>query len=306
MARTRWEIELEQLSRDNRSGAEELASRAVNLLIDVVGDSIPAGMVSYRTWLLRISRDMVAAQPSMGNVFRLMNDLLWACADMLNPQTMRQQALSFLQQRQQQEQSALEALADAAIPVLERYAQIMTYSRSSSVLRTLSRMAEQDTRIKVMCGEGRPMFEGQTLASELTWAGLRVTLGVDMALFGWLDDMDALVVGADSLSSQGLVNKVGTAALMAAATEAQVPRIVLCTSYKFLPADYLVDLCFAGGDPAEIMPVADDLMTVRNQYFDRTPLHALTAVVTERGLLEGEALKTELAAVRTHPGIWGR
>mgnify|MGYP005836535669 CR=1 FL=1 len=306
MARIQWRTELEKLRRDNRSGAAEIAEQALHLLIDVIGDSVPAGVISYRNWLIRISRELVAVQPSMGILFRLVNDMLWACDEAMNAEAMRQGALQFLQSYQERSQAALQALTEHAAQVLARYPVLMTYSRSSTVLNALTAMSERGWHGRVLCGEGRPMLEGQSLANELAWVGVDVTLGIDMALFGWLPEANAIVVGADSLAMAGVINKIGTAALMRAATETELPCIVLCTTQKFLPNDYLVGSNLRSGDPEEIMPISSKNITVRNVYFDVTPLELVTTVITEKGPLEGEQVREELEQLHTYPGLRGK
>lgn len=301
MPRTRWETALEELSRDNRSGAQEIAHRALHLLIDTVGDSGPAGAITYRNWLVRISRQLMGTQPSMGILFRLVNDMLWATEGATGAAEMRQGALDYLQGYQERQAMALVALAEAASAHLSSYRRVMTYSRSSTVVRALSQLGRE--KLLVYCGEGRPMYEGQTLASELGWAGIQVVMGVDMALFGWLRDVQALLIGADSLGLTGMVNKIGTAALMRAAAEAEVPRIVLATTAKFMPNDFIAGQNLRAGDPEEIMPVPSSNVDVRNVYFDVTPIDLLTTVVTEKGPLHGEHLLQELAAIQTYPGL---
>lgn len=301
MTDRRWESEIEQLRRDNRSGAEEIANRALELLIDAIGDSLPDGAISYRRWLLHIGREIVAAQPSMGGLFRLVNNMLWACHGAMGGEQIRQNALAFLQEYRARVGSDLETLAQIAADYLAKYPVIMTYSRSATVLRALTTMAGHE-QIRVLCSEGRPMFEGQTLASELGWAGIEVTVGIDMALFGWLPQTEALVLGADSLSDSGLVNKIGTAQLVRAAVERDIPRIVLCTSQKFLPSDYLIEQNLRVGDAEQIMPASENV-TVSNTYFDITPLDLISVVITEKGPLVGGRLTEELARIRTYPGL---
>jgi translation initiation factor 2B subunit (eIF-2B alpha/beta/delta family) len=299
--RTQWDSSLDDLSRDTRSGAQEIATRAMHLLIDTIGDSDPAGAISYRQWLLRISRQLVAAQPAMGILFRLVNDMLWAADGAIGAAEMRQAALDHLQQFQAREAMALFNLVETASAHLAQYRAIMTYSRSSTVLRTLSE--SKSKKLRVYCSEGRPMYEGQTLASELGWAGVQVILGIDMSLFSWLPEVEALIIGADSLGLTGLVNKIGTAELVRAAAEIDIPRIVLTTTSKFMPNDFLAGQHIHRGDPEEIMPVSSSNVDVRNITFDVTPLELITMVISEKGPLQGEHLLEELDAVRTYPGL---
>ena len=303
MAGTRWDKRIDQLRRDNRSGAEEIAARALELLTDVVFEPAPRNPLAYRDWLLRISREVVAAQPSMGVLFRLANDMLWACDAGMEGEEIRQDALAFLQGYRAHAGVALDELARRAVEWLVDCPVIMTYSRSSTVLRVLTAMAERDVHVRVICGEGRPMLEGQTLASELSWVGLNVTVGIDMALFGWLPEASVLVLGADSLSVSGVVNKIGSAELVRAALKLGIPRVVLCTTHKFLPADYLVAQKLRVGDPGEIMPMSDEGITVRNEYFDVTPLESISTVIMEKGPLGPDQIGEELAKIRAYPGL---
>jgi len=303
---TKWSLSVAELSRDNRSGAAELEARALELLIDLVGDSSPGSNAGeYRRWLLRVGRELIGAQPAMATFFRLVNDLLWACDRATLPEDIRQQALTFLQHRQARQEAALEAAAHAAAIYLADYTALMTYSRSSSVLRALQLLAADERTRRIYCSEARPMFEGQTLATELSWAGWDVIIGIDMALFGWLSEVNALVIGADSLSSSGVVNKIGTANLVRAAAEREIPRIVLCTRTKFLPDAYRLADALPIHDPEEIMPAADRI-EIRNTYFDITPLEDFTVVVTGTGPLAIAQVRSELATLRIYPGLQGK
>ncbi len=306
MASTQWQSDIEQLRRDSRSGAEEIALRALNLLMDAITEAVPEDREDYEAWLVRIARDVIAAQPSMGVLFRLVNDMLWAQDEETEGEAIRQSALRFLQQYREHEMRAMQEVIEHAAPQLGTLSDIMTYSRSSTVLRVLAGMREGGWRPRVFCSEGRPMLEGQTLANELAGAGLRVIFGVDMALFEWLEEVEALVLGADTLAAGGLVNKVGTAELVQAARRHDIPRIVLCTTRKLLPADYLTSLRFREGPPEEIMPASDEAISIRNQYFDLTPLAQLSMVITEKGVMERSELMDAFARISTYPGLRGR
>lgn len=303
MPRMQWQSELAQLRQDNRANAQEILYRAVDLLIDAIGDSIPGGAISYRRWLVRTGRELVAAQPTVGELYRLVNDMLWACDEALGGQEIRQQALDFLQGYRATADEALEQLAEYAATALLPYAVMLTYSRSTTLLRAMTALVARKKRFRVICSEGRPASEGQALASELTWAGIEVTLGIDMALFGWLEEANALVLGARSLSRLGVVNKIGSAALVRAAYEREVPCLLLCSTRKFLPGDYLLAQHLVIGPPDEIMPTTSDRLTVRNVQYDITPLDLISTVITEQGALSGDELLRALDVIQTYPGL---
>jgi len=304
MPRSQWDSRINDLRLDNRSGAAEIAVHALDLLIDAVGDSLPAGAISYKRWLLQISRQVMSAQPSMGVLFRLVNDMLWACDAAASSTEMRQMALDYLQDYRMRSGASLLHLRDHALAALGRHTTLMTFSRSSTVFQVLSGMAQKH-RLHVYCGEGRPMLEGQTLASELGWAGITVTMGVDMALFGWLDQVELLLLGADSIGQAGIINKLGTAPLAKMAFERDIPCYVFCSSEKLLPNDYMVGQTLQSGQPDEIMPSGNRNVTVSNVYFDLTPLEYVTSVITEEGVHSIDQLRDRLAQLKTYPGLRG-
>jgi translation initiation factor 2B subunit (eIF-2B alpha/beta/delta family) len=278
----------------------------LDLLADAITETVPEDKENYREWLVQIGRDVIAAQPSMGILFRLVNDMLWAQDEVMEAEEVRQRALRFLRRYREHEGEAMQDVVEHAAPQLGSYSAIMTYSRSSTVLEVLTHVREAGWRPRIFCSEGRPMLEGQTLANELADVDLPVTLGVDMALFNWLEEVEALVLGADTLAASGLVNKIGTAELVHAASRHDIPRIVLCTTRKMLPADYLTSLRFRGGSSEEIMPSSDENVSIRNEYFDLTPLGQISTVITEEGSMEGPEIMAALDRISTYPGLRGR
>jgi translation initiation factor eIF-2B subunit delta len=181
----------------------------------------------------------------------------------------------------------------------------MTYSRSATVLQALLDLGRRNPSLRVYCGEGRPNYEGQLLALDLGGAGVAVTLGIDMALFDWLPEVGALVVGADSVSHEGIVNKVGTRELMVAAAQREIPCIVLASTDKFLPNEYSVSQTLRGGDPDEVMGPAKNV-TILNPYFGVTPPYLVSVLVTEQGPMPMHTVLEQLAALRIYPGLMGR
>jgi translation initiation factor 2B subunit (eIF-2B alpha/beta/delta family) len=305
MPRDPWQNGLNELRRDHRSGASEILGKALDLLIDAIADSTVGSASAYHAWLLRIARQLIGTQPAMGVLFRLVNDMLWACHAAATGTLMRQQALDFCQAYRARRGLAMDALVSHAAQYMGRNLTLLTYSRSATVAHVLEALGQSQPNLHVLCSECRPLLEGQALASQLAWAGVRVTLGVDMALFGWLPEANALVVGADAIAGGGLVNKLGTAELAHAAHRIELPVLVVCTTDKLLPTDYALAQGLRAGKPDEIMPVSNDNVTILNPYFDITPLELVTAVLTEEGVLAGESLKQRLGTIQIYPGLRG-
>jgi translation initiation factor eIF-2B subunit delta len=306
MLALRWRQRIDSLVKDTRLDARGFMFEATSLLIDAIADSVPDSRDDYRAWLVRQGRALIAAGRHPAGLFRLVNGMLWAAHDALSGQGMRMLALQFLQAYHEHSADRLEQVAQAAAPVLSSYRALMTLSRDLTVQRTLLVMGEQDLARPVFLGEGRPQLEGTMMATELAWAGLDVTLGVDVALFGWLSEVGALVLGAESLSRRGLLARLGTATLARAVVQEEKPVYVLCSEHDFMPAEFLIGRALAGGSPDEILPDAHERITVRNPYWDLTPLDLITAVITERGPLAGDELAQSLQSVQVYPGLVAR
>jgi translation initiation factor 2B subunit (eIF-2B alpha/beta/delta family) len=85
-----------------------------------------------------------------------------------------------------------------------------------------------------------------------------------------------------------------------AAQSLDVPVYVLAGSEKCLPLDSQVNLEEERKPADEILERAEPI-EVLNFYFDRTPLHLVSGVITERGVLETGVLKKQLESLTIHP-----
>lgn len=301
MSRSKWESDLAQMRADRYSTSVDRARMALELLTTAVSESEPIGAISYRKWLLRTGRELIGALPDHATVLRMVNDMLWATDEAVSAAEMHATALRFLQVYQERQMCDEEQLAKHAADRLSDYGAVMVYAHNSLVRRSLILARAHRDSLHVLCSEGRPLLKGTVLAAELSAADVKVTIGVDMALFGWLDRVQALVVGAEALSTEGVLAKLGVAALVGAAVERGIPCYVLCRSVQFLPMGFSLANLVAEGDPSQVMP-QDSGAVVSNVMHSIAPLAPLT-VITEAGELDTESLLRQLRAVRVYSGL---
>jgi translation initiation factor eIF-2B subunit delta len=179
-----------------------------------------------------------------------------------------------------------------------------TISTSESV-RALAAAATRGGReCRAIVAESRPSCEGVDFATSLPTWGVPVTLVVDAALPGLLGRCQLVLVGADSISEDGFVNKVGTYPLALAAREAGVPLYVASLSDKLLPAAIRgrTDRVW---DPGEVLNDPPPGVTVENRYFERVPLSLVTGIVTERGLVAPADVPAMIAERPVSPALLG-
>lgn len=277
---------IEGIRRDNSSGAAALAARAA---LQLEAWSRRRRSQAER---LQVARELVRAQPRMAPLVNLASRFLEA-----GPQP-AQACREFLRRMKA---SAAKAATRAATLISDGDA-VLTHSFSSTVLGALRRAAAQGKRVRVIVTESRPVNEGVALARELARVGIPARLIVDAAAASWVRESHLVLVGADAISPEGVVNKIGTAALALAARHSGVPVYAVATADKFVPSGYRLPPEPAR-DPHEVL--AGDLpgVTVANYYFEVTPLELLTGVITEAGVRTADMLQQRWACPPVHPAL---
>jgi methylthioribose-1-phosphate isomerase len=155
--------------------------------------------------------------------------------------------------------------------------------------------AENGKKISVYADETRPLLQGSRLTAwELKNAGIDVTLICDNMAAHTMKrkKIDCVIVGADRIAANGdTANKIGTYSLSIIAKEHNVPFYVAAPASTF-------DLSIASGDEIQIEErnpdevtkiagnkIAPDEIKVFNPAFDVTPASNITAIITERGVI---------------------
>ena len=121
---------------------------------------------------------------------------------------------------------------------------VFTLSKSGTVASVLQDLAAAGRPLCVLVAESRPGAEGARMARELADRGIRTRTCDDFLLLSLVPPEAAprrpagyvgnsvVLVGADAVHPDGLVNKVGTRALLDTSRRAGVPAFVLATRSK--------------------------------------------------------------------------
>lgn len=165
-----------------------------------------------------------------------------------------------------------------------------------TALAVLFKAKEQGKRIAVYADETRPLLQGARLTAwELLHAGIDVTLICDSmaAHVMKLGKVQCVIVGADRIAANGdTANKIGTFGVSILAKEHGIPFYVAAPVSTF-------DLTIKSGDeipieersPEEITngfgkKTAPEGIKVFNPAFDVTPAKNITAIITEKGVIQ--------------------
>lgn len=260
--------ELRAIAVDNRSGALELTERAARVLQELIQRQVEKEV------LAEAARGIMEAQPSMAPLIKLG----WLATEG-GPDDIE----DYLRQARE----APLRIAEVLSPFL-RGKKVITFSFSSTVLEALKEGSPKE----VLCAESRPLCEGIRLATALAEAGIKARIGVDALVMGRVREADLVVVGADAITSTGVVNKVGTYPLAVMAQREGRPFYVLAGPEKVLPPELEGYLRWQAKAPDEVAKVAG--VEVQNLYFDLTPLQLVSAIVTPQGLLRPEEMVATL------------
>ena len=168
-------------------------------------------------------------------------------------------------------------------------ATIMTHCNSCAALECIKVAHRDGKKVKVYATESRPWRQGILTVNELASAGIDVTLIIDGAVRSVMKKVDLVIVGADTITSNGsVINKIGTSQLALAASEMGVPFVVCGETYKISPQSLFGDtVTIEERETGEIVrkgEVADNVK-VFNPVFDSTPARYIDAIVTEAGIV---------------------
>ena len=203
--------------RDDRvHSASELARRGAEVLIAAAGAPLEP-----------VAQSLRAAQPAMAPLWNLCETALRA--QHAGPGAVLSACRDFVVRME----SATARIAESAAAMIPEDAVVLTHSASDAVFASLRLARESKRRFRVIATESRPQCEGVELAARLRCVGIETELVIDAAMAQALDIAHVAFVGADSVSANHVVNKVGTRLLALAAREAGKPVYVLCASMKF-------------------------------------------------------------------------
>ena len=175
---------------------------------------------------------------------------------------------------------------------------VMTHCHSTDALACIEAAVEQGKSISAVVKETRPRQQGHITAEQLRDAGVPVTLIVDSAARRYLDEVDHVVVGADSIAADGgVINKIGTSGLAVNARERGVPIMTAAQTIKLHPetlTGHTVEIEMR--DEGEVIdPESREAIgeiAVENPAFDVTPPRYMDAIVTEQGQFPPESIVT--------------
>jgi len=158
---------------------------------------------------------------------------------------------------------------------------------------------EEGKRIKVIVTETRPKLQGARLtAYELMRDGIPVTLITDnmVGYVMYRGLVNKVIVGADRVVRDAIVNKIGTYTIAVLAHKHKIPFYVAAPLSSFDINSFARDVIIEERSPEEVtyigsIRIAPVGVNVLNPAFDVTPMKYVDAIICEKGILTKGDLK---------------
>jgi methylthioribose-1-phosphate isomerase len=162
-----------------------------------------------------------------------------------------------------------------------------------TALGVIRRAVGEGKKIRVIATETRPRLQGARLtAYELQRDRVPFILTTDNAV-GYLMRkrmVDKVIVGADRIVRDAVINKIGTFTIAVLAKEHEIPFYVAAPKSTFNLASRSSEVVIEERSPEEVtsidsVRIAPEGVKVFNPAFDITPLDLVTAIICESGIL---------------------
>lgn len=273
---------LRRLSADRTSGASALLGLAASAFPALARATVSTGSRAFAGELHDLCRDIIAVQPFMAQFHNLCARALQHADPKLPLPNMKRAVARAAAHHAEGAAAGIERAAAQAARLVLDGGRVLTLSSSVAVERSLELAMGDRKRFSVVVLESRPMLEGRQAAARLAAAGIPVELTLDAAMVTEVRRAGQILVGADALTDEVLVNKCGTLGLAVVGKEYGVPLLAVAEGSKLLP-NCLLPESDRHRDPREVWDGAPPGVGVRNRYFDKVPLKYFKTFVLEDG-----------------------
>ncbi|MAG07951.1 hypothetical protein CMO89_00605 [Candidatus Woesearchaeota archaeon] len=161
---------------------------------------------------------------------------------------------------------------------------VFTHCYSPTVMAILKKAKQKGRSFEVYNTETRPSLHGRVAASELNKLGVPVTHYVDSAMRLAVKEADIVLLGADAITPDKVISKIGSEMVAELANRYDIPVFVCSNSWRF---DYKSIFDFGGLEPGKAKEIWNNPpknVKVCNYAFEKIELGLVTAVISEIGV----------------------
>jgi len=224
---TSWQELVEPIKSDRERGASQLY-RALLATLSAYLNSQPPESIDFRSLAEAVSQ----VRPEMAPFHYLAGRI----NQLVEPAPERQSLMDLFDELEREVDSAVPLIAEIMKPLVAQCDALMLHSYSGTLKSAV--LAAVAKNVNLFLSEAKPDREGLKLARELSQQGYSVTTFPDADASQWLPKAVAVVVGADWISEEYFVNKVGTLELARGAAKRSMPFYVVADKTKLVSARF--------------------------------------------------------------------
>jgi ribose 1,5-bisphosphate isomerase len=273
-------------------GAARIARYAAEALKDVVLSYQGHDIGDFRSTIQKAGDRLIATRPTAVSLRNSVFIVLRGLEKENDLEALRSRIISQAEKFIESSKVALERISEFGAKRIKQGSVILTHCNSTAAVSTIIKAHSDGKNITVYATESRPKRQGYITVRQLAEAGVPVTLIVDSAVRHIMPKVNNVVVGADTVASNGaVINKIGTSQIALCAHEARVPVMVCAETFKFSHETLVGELVqIEERDENEIVK-PEDFPGVRifNPVFDTTPPEYIDVIVTEEGVISPHA-----------------
>ncbi len=274
-------------------GAAEIARSAAEALRNDAEDFQGHSLEELRHSLALAKEELLASRPTAISLWNGVQTVLKDTSSAKSVDELRHLVMKNADDFIKRSKEAVETIGRVGSRRLRDGDKVLTHCNSKAALGVIIQAHKEGKELDVYATESRPWRQGLQTIKDLTTAGLKPTLIVDSAVRWLMKDLDAVVVGADTICSNGaVINKIGTSQIALVAHEARVPFMVCAETFKFSPKTMYGELVEIEERDSNEVAKASEVppgTKILNPVFDATPPEYIDAIVTEIGVVPPSA-----------------
>lgn len=278
---------LSDLKNDNTAGARELVFKALDIItcqLNLIED--PNENIEEK--IIELIRKIINSRPSMAPLISTMGYILQN-SELLNKIAI-EVSINKFEKDWTERNKALEKNFQKFLNLYAKsHFKLMLISYSSTIVNLLSKFNNYNLELYVL--ESRPLFEGRRTA-EILSQYFKTHLIVDAAIGKFIDQIDMVVIGVDSILKDGsIINKIGTYPLVLVANANKKKVYAVCDSFKYNLRSHFGELILIEEKPSNEIynkDIINNFLEVHNYYFDITPSQYISKIISNLGILSIE------------------
>ena len=295
---------LQDVTHDRKSGAWLVARKAIACLDALIKEKSSADITELIHEVEHVSSEILKSQPGMAQLTNLFNAIFETIENesSKNGVVLARKISGEAKRFEELAKKAVAKVAEFGAELIAEDSEVLVHSNSSTVFEILKKAHEAGKTFQVILTESRPIGEGHACAEELAKLGVHSIFLIDAAVSKGVDSADIVLLGADSVSENTMVNKIGTKGICLLCRESVVPCYAVAESSKFSPQN-LNPKKEHPRDPNEVWDSPPAETSVQNYYFDTVPLDLFTGIISEEGILTPSEIGGRIRSQKVSPKL---